>query len=82
MDFSPKGADREGGKAGNDGYTPLPSLLGERLQDHPEEMRRVHQADLADGWAGYGIPMPWLELAQCPGGVELANWCSHNTTAG
>ena len=44
------------GKGGKDRRTMLPSLVGEKLQSHLEDVRRLHRQDLAEGYGRVHFP--------------------------
>ena len=44
------------GKGGKDRRTMLPSRVGEKLQSHLEEVRRLHRQDLAEGYGRVRLP--------------------------
>jgi site-specific recombinase XerD len=56
LDFNPRERTVRDGKGGKDRRTLLASRVGEQLWRHLEEVRRMHRADLADGWGRVLLP--------------------------
>jgi integrase len=46
-------------KGNKDCRTMLPESLKQPLEQHLRAVKRVHEKDLADGWAASWCPMPW-----------------------
>jgi integron integrase len=56
LDFSRRELTVRDGKGGKDRRTLLPTRIGEQLRGHLEEVRRIHRADLADGYGRVRLP--------------------------
>ena len=56
LDFSRRELTVRDGKGGKDRRTLLPTRMGEQLRGHLEEVRRIHRADLADGYGRVRLP--------------------------
>jgi integron integrase len=56
VDFERHEVTVRNGKGGKDRRTLLPSRVGQSLGRHLDEVRRMHRADLGDGWGRVALP--------------------------
>ncbi|MFQ6538812.1 MULTISPECIES: integron integrase [Aphanothece] len=56
LDFGRQELTVRNGKGGKDRRTLLPQSVAERLRPHLQEVRQIHQRDLADGWGRVHLP--------------------------
>jgi integron integrase len=56
LDFSRQELTVRDGKGGKDRRTLLPRGVAEQLRSHLQDVRRIHQRDLADGWGRVQLP--------------------------
>ncbi|MEO1003388.1 MAG: integron integrase [Cyanobacteria bacterium J06638_7] len=56
LDFSRQELTVRDGKGGKDRRTLLPARVAELLRPHLQDVRRIHQQDLADGWGRVQLP--------------------------
>ncbi len=56
LDFNRQELTVSNGKGGKDRRTLLPERLAKELRNHLEEMRKIHNQDLIDGWGRVTLP--------------------------
>ena len=56
IDFEGRELTIRDGKGGKDRRSLLPARVGEQLRGHLQEVRQLHQADLAAGWGRVWLP--------------------------
>jgi hypothetical protein len=56
LDFSRQELTMRDGKGGKDRRTLLPRGVAEQLRTHLQEVRRIHQRDLDEGWGEVQLP--------------------------
>lgn len=64
VDFDQRQVTVRQGKGAKDRVTMLPASLLEPLRVHLEQVKRLHEKDLANGFGWFGCRMPWKRI--CP----------------
>jgi integron integrase len=72
LDFASHQLTVRDGKGGKDRVTMLPQILAAPLQAHLAEVRRIHQADLQEGYGA--VPLPYALAEKYPAAPREWRW--------